>query len=71
MSEESWFNFQKGLETFSFAPPPPKHPLRPKKPPIQWAQRTIPLLVKWLSCEAYHSPPANSKVKNAPYNFMA
>jgi hypothetical protein len=41
-----------------FAPPPPP------RPPIQWGLGVLSSGVKWLGCEADHSPPTSDKVKN-------
>jgi hypothetical protein len=59
-----WFEFRKGLGIFlftiAFRPA-----LGPTQPPIQWAPRALSLGVKWLGCEADHSPPSSAAVKNA------
>jgi hypothetical protein len=39
--------------------------LGPTQPPIQWIPGALSLGVKWLWCEADHSPPSSAKV-NAP-----
>jgi len=31
--------------------------LQPTQPPIQWVLRVLSLGIKWLQCEAAHSPP--------------
>jgi hypothetical protein len=38
--------------------------LGPTHPPIQWIPGALSLGVKWPGCEADHSPPSSSKVKN-------
>jgi len=54
------------------------HPLEPTQPPIQWVLQVLSLGVKWPWCEADHSPPSSTKVRNVwsytsipPYVFMA
>jgi hypothetical protein len=39
--------------------------LGPTQPPIQWVPGAFSLGVKWLLCEADHSPSSSAKVKNA------
>jgi hypothetical protein len=50
----------------------------PTQPPIQFILGTIPLGVKKLKCNANHSPPPSTKLKNeqtntstSPYTFIA
>jgi hypothetical protein len=38
--------------------------LGPTQLPIQWALGAFSLGVKWLGCEADHSPPSSAEVKN-------
>jgi len=52
--------------------------LEPTQPPIQWVTGALFPQVKWLGCEANHSPPISAKVKNVwsytstpQYVFMA
>jgi len=35
------------------------------QPPVKWVSGAPSLEVKWLGCEADHSPPSTAKVKNA------
>jgi hypothetical protein len=37
--------------------------LGPTQPPIQWVPGALSLGVKWLGCEANHSPPSSAEVK--------
>jgi hypothetical protein len=39
--------------------------LGPTQPPIQCIPGALSLGVKWLGCEADHSPPSSAEVKNA------
>jgi hypothetical protein len=65
-----WFNSRQGqrwdlLTTMSrpaLMPPP--------QPPIQWVPWALPLRLKRSGCEADHSSPSNSEVKNA-WNYTS
>jgi hypothetical protein len=52
--------------------------LRPTQPHIQWVPGALSLGVKWLRCEADHSPPSSTEIKewvelyiHSPNVFMA
>jgi hypothetical protein len=38
--------------------------LVPTQPPVQWVPGILSLGIKWLGCEADHSPPSTAKIKN-------
>jgi len=38
--------------------------LGPTQPPVEWVQEALSLVVKHPGCQADHSPPFDSKVKN-------
>jgi hypothetical protein len=56
------FDSQRGLGIFLFTAS--RMALGPTQPPIQWVPGALSLGVKWLGCEADHSPPSSTEVKN-------
>jgi hypothetical protein len=68
---------QSGLEIFLLMPTF-RPVLGPTQPPIQWVPGVLSLGVKWLGCEADHSPPSSAEINNAwsntstpQYTFIA
>jgi hypothetical protein len=55
------FNSWQGLGIFLFTTAS-RMAVGPTQPPIQWAPDTLSLGVKWLGCEADHSPPSSAEV---------
>jgi hypothetical protein len=56
------FNSQQGLGIFLFTTAS-RTALGPTQPPIQWVPGELSLGVKWLGCEADHSPPSSAEVE--------
>jgi hypothetical protein len=57
MTQKSRFNSWKRQEVFLFA-------MGPTQPPVQCVLGAVSPEVKWLGCEADHSPPSSIKAKN-------
>jgi hypothetical protein len=62
--DDQGFESQNGLRNFLFTTSS-RPALGPTQPPIQWALGALSLGVKWLECEADHSPLSGAEVKNA------
>jgi hypothetical protein len=58
------FDSRRGLGTFLFTIAS-RTVLGPTQPPIQWVPGALSLGVKRPRCQADHSPPCSSEVKNA------
>jgi hypothetical protein len=62
---DDWgFESQQGLGILLFTTMS-RPALGPIQPPIQWVPGALSLGVKWLGCEADHSPPSSAEVKTA------
>jgi len=57
-------NLWWGLEIFLFTTASRMN-LEPTQPPVQWVLGPLSLGVKWLGCEADHSPLSSAEAKNA------
>jgi hypothetical protein len=58
------FDSRQGLRILLFATAS-RPVLGPTQPPIQWVPGVLSPGVKRPRCEAYHSPPPSSEIKNA------
>jgi hypothetical protein len=60
------FDFWQGMGIFLFTATS-RIALGPAQPPVQWVPGALLLGVKWLDCEADHSPPFSAEVKKLSF----